>query len=158
MSDNYTRIDDTINSREGKAYITVDGENRELFETSKVEANIDLTVISTRMFGNRMTQHKVVGAEGTGSASLYFMNSQQLKNTIDYINGGKCKNMKLQVRNEDPKSSIGAQEVVLENVIFKKIPVFVLDDGSDDPVAIDSDFTFDGIIGLEYFKLPENYR
>ena len=32
MADNYTRLSDTISSKEGKAFITIDGSNRELFE------------------------------------------------------------------------------------------------------------------------------
>lgn len=60
MSDNnYTRLDDTISSHEGKAFATIDGQNRELFELSKLNAQIDLNVISKRMLGHRMTQHKV---------------------------------------------------------------------------------------------------
>ncbi|HCM14018.1 MAG TPA: phage portal protein, partial [Lachnospiraceae bacterium] len=30
MADNYVRLADTISSKEGKAYITINGQNREL--------------------------------------------------------------------------------------------------------------------------------
>ncbi len=158
MSDNYTRLADTISSKEGKAYITINGSNRELFEISSLKAQLDLSVQARRMLGHRMTQHKVVGAEGTGSMTMYFMNSDMLKLAINYIKKGSYGGLKLQIKNEDSQSTIGTQEVVLLNVLLNSIPVATLDDQSDDPITIDTDFTFDDIEGLSFFDLPENYR
>jgi len=158
VAENYTRLADTISAREGKAYITIDGQNRELFEISALTAQIDLTVQERRMLGHRMTQHKAVGATGTGSMTMYFMNSQMLNQAIQYLRTGNYRGLKIQVKNEDPQSTIGKQEVVLLNVILATIPVTTLDDQSDDPITFDTDFTFDDIEVLEGFKLPENYR
>jgi hypothetical protein len=158
MAENYTRLADTISSHEGKAYITIDGQNRELFEVSALNAQIDLIVQERRMLGHRMTQHKVVGATGTGSLTMYFMNSEMLNQAIQYLKTGNYRGLKLQVKNEDPQSTIGKQEVVLLNVVLATIPVATLDDQSDDPITFDTDFTFDDIEVLESFKIPENYR
>lgn len=158
MADNYTRLADTISSKEGKAFITINGQNRELFEISSLKAQIDLNVQARRMLGHRMTQHKVVGAEGTGSMTMYFMNSDMLRLALDYVKNGKYGGIKLHVKNEDEQSTIGKQEVVLLNVLLKTIPVVTLDDQSDDPITIDTDFTFDDLEGLSFFDLPENYR
>lgn len=158
MAGNYTRLADTISSTEGKAYITIDGTNRELFEIVSLKAQLDMITQSKRMLGHRMTQHKVVGAEGTGSMTMYFMNSDMLKLAINYIKNGKYSGLKLQVKNEDSASTVGSQEVLLLNVILKTIPVTTLDADSEDPITIDTDFTFDDIEGLNYFNLPENYR
>lgn len=158
MADNYTRLQDTISSKEGKAYITINGTNRELFEISSLSAQLELNVQARRMLGHRMTQHKVTGAEGTGSMTMYFMNSDMLKLALAYIKNGSYGGIKIQVKNEDEQSTIGTQEVVLLNVLLSTIPVTTLDDQSDDPITIDTDFTFDDIEGLSYFDLPENYR
>ena len=158
MADNYTILADTISSHEGKAYITINGQNRELFEVSALSAQIDLIVQERRLLGHRMTQHKVVGATGTGSMTIYFVNSEMLNQTIQYIRSGQFRGFKVQVKNEDPASTVGKQEVVLLNVILTTIPVATLDDQSDDPITFDTDFTFDDIEVLESFKLPENYR
>lgn len=155
---NYTRLADTISSKEGKAFITINGQNRELFEISSLKAQLELNVQSRRMLGHRMTQHKVTGAEGTGSMTMYFMNSDMLRLALDYVKNGKYGGIKLQVRNEDEQSTIGKQEVVLLNVLLKTIPVVNLDDQSDDPITIDTDFTFDDLEGLSFFDLPANYR
>lgn len=158
MAKNYTRLSDTISAREGKAYITIDGRNRELFEISSLTAQIELNVQERRMLGHRMTQHKVVGATGTGSMTMYFMNSQMLNHAIKYLRTGNYKGLKIQVKNEDPQSTVGRQEVVLLNVILATIPVATLDDQSDDPITFDTDFTFDDIENLRSFRLPANYR
>lgn len=155
---NYVRLADTISSKEGKAFITIDGKNRPLFEISSIKAQLDLNIQTRSMLGHRMTQHKVTGAEGTGSMTMYFMNSDMLKLAISYLQSGKFSNLKLLVKNEDSQSTIGAQEVVLLNVLLKTIPVTTLDDQSEDPITIDTDFTFDAIEGLSYFERPENYR
>ncbi|SFR78560.1 phage tail tube protein [Anaeromicropila populeti] len=158
MADKYLRLTDTISSKEGKAYITVDGNVRELFEISSLKAQLDLTVQSRAMLGHRMTQHKVTGAEGTGSMTMYFMNSDMLKLAIEYIQCGSLKGITLRVKNEDAQSTIGAQEVELYNVLLKTIPVTSIDDQSEDPITIETEFTFDDIVGLSYFDLPENYK
>ena len=158
MAENYTRLADTISSHEGKAYITINGQNRELFEISALTAQIDLTVQERRMLGHRMTQHKVVGATGTGSLTIYFMNSDMLNQAIQYLRTGQYRGLKLQIKNEDPQSTVGKQEVVLSNVILASVPAAILDDQADDPITFDTDFTFDDIENLESFKLPENYR
>jgi len=158
MAENYTRLADTISSHEGKAYITIDGQNRELFEISALTAQIDLIVQERRMLGHRMTQHKVVGATGTGSLTMYFMNSEMLNQAIQYLRTGNYRGLKIQVKNEDPQSTVGKQEVVLLNVILASIPAAILDDQSDDPITFDTDFTFDDIENLQSFRLPENYR
>lgn len=158
MADNYVRLSDTISSKEGKAYITINGQNRELFEISSLTAQLELQVQSRQMLGHRMIQHKVVGAEGTGSMTMYFMNSDMLRLAIQYIKEGKYGGLKLQIKNEDAQSTIGKQEVVLLGVLLNTIPVATLDDQSDDPITVDTDFTFDDIEGLSYFDLPANYR
>ncbi|MDF2596451.1 MAG: XkdM protein phage-like element [Clostridia bacterium] len=158
MADNYVKLMDTISSKEGKAFITINGQNRELFEISNCKAQLDMKVQSRQMLGHRMAQHKVVGAEGTGSMTMYFMNSDMLKLAIDYIKNGTYGGIKLQIKNEDVQSTIGKQEVILNNVILATIPVTVLDDQSEDPVTIDTDFTFDDIEGLSFFDLPVNFR
>lgn len=158
MADKHVRLKDTISSKEGKAFITIDGQNRELFEISSIKAQLDLVVQAKPMLGHRMTQHKVVGAEGTGSMTMYFMNSDMLKMAISYIKDGTLPDLKLQIKNEDYQSTVGKQDVILLGVLLNTIPVASLDDSSDDPITIDSDFTFDDIEGLSFFDLPSNYR
>ncbi|MDF2514676.1 MAG: XkdM protein phage-like element [Herbinix sp.] len=149
-----TRLADTLSAQEGTAYITINGKIRELFEISSIKAQIELVVQEKRMLGSRMTQHKVVGATGSGSATLYFMNSEQLNNAIEFINDGTRGKISLMIKNSDPQSAVGEQEVTLDDVIFNTIPVTTLEE-SDDPITYDSDFTFDSITSNSSFKVPD---
>ncbi|MGI6030914.1 MAG: phage tail tube protein [Eubacteriales bacterium] len=155
---NYVRLRDTISSKEGRAYITINGKNRELFEISRLKASLQYKIQKRQMLGHRMVQHKVVGAEGTGEMTMYFMNSEMLQLARQYIKEGNPGSLKLQVVNEDSASSVGRQEVMLLNVMLEQVPITCLDDSSDDPVTISCSFTFDDIEVLESFALPENYR
>ena len=49
MAGNYTKISDLVTGSEGSAFITVDGQNRYFFELSKIEANIEFTVIAKKL-------------------------------------------------------------------------------------------------------------
>ena len=158
MAEKYPTLSDTLGASEGRGFITRSGKNRQLFELSKIEARVELKVTERRLLGHRMTQHKVTGATGTGSATFYFMNSEAYKEFLEYKNSGVYKGVTLQLTNEDPQSTIGRQSVCLFNTIIKNVPVAYLDDNSDDPITFDSDFTFDDCDCLEAFQLPENFR
>lgn len=158
MSESVSKLSDTVSGHEGKAYITVNGSNREAFDLSKITAELEFTITDKQLLGHRMKQHKVTGCEGTGSATFYFMNSQQLNAAIQYVKSGSFTGFTLLVINDDAGSTVGKQEVALYNVIPKKFPVTYLDDSSDDPLTYDTDITFDRMALLESFSTPNVYE
>lgn len=158
MAGNYTKINDLVTGSEGSAYITTDGQNRYFFELSKIEANIEFTVIAKRLLGHRMKQHKVVGAEGKGTVTMYNVSPAALAIYQQYIKEGKTPQISIQTTNEDTGSTIGRRTVVMRNCILAKVPVAYLEDGSEDLNTTDSDFTFDDVDELESYVLPENMR
>lgn len=146
------KVEDTLNGNEGKGFVTINGKTRELFELLKIEANLELTVAERKVMGNRMVQHKVVGAKGTGSLTMYFNNSELLKLVQTYIKTGKQPKISIQAYNNDPSSSVGKNEVVLRDVIISNLLAIKLDADSEDALQHESDFTFDDIDSLQYFK------
>jgi hypothetical protein len=157
MSDNYLDVRDMPQPGEGKAFVTVNGQNREMCEVSSLKAQIDQSVITRYTLGRKMAQHKRGRAEGTGSGTFYFNSSQMLKEYIAYSKTGRHAPVSVQGYNEDEQSTIGKQEVLLSNVIIKTIPVLILDDNSEDPITFDSDFTFDDVQLLSSFTTPANF-
>lgn len=155
---NYTKISDLVTGNEGSAYITVDGENRHFFELSKIDASIEFTVIAKKLLGHRMKQHKVVGAEGKGTISMYNVSPAALAIYNQYIKEGKTPEISIQTTNEDTGSTIGRRTVVMRSCILAKVPVVYLDDESEDLNKFDTDFTFDDLDDIESYVLPENMR
>lgn len=155
---NYTKLADLVTGSEGSAYITVDGQNRYFFELSKIEANIEFTVIAKKLLGHRMKQHKVVGAEGKGSVTMYNVSPAALAIYQQYVKEGKIPQISIQTTNEDAGSTVGRRTVVMRNCILAKVPVAYLEDGSEDLNTVDSDFTFDDVDELESYAFPENMR
>lgn len=158
MAGNYTKISDLVTGSEGSAYITTDGQNRYFFELSKIEANIEFTVIAKKLLGHRMKQHKVVGAEGKGTVTMYNVSPAALAIYQQYIKEGKTPQISIQTTNEDTGSTIGRRTVVMRNCILAKVPVAYLEDGSEELNTTDSDFTFDDVDELESYVFPENMR
>lgn len=155
---NHTKIADLVTGTDGSAYITVDGSNRFFFELQKIDANIEFTVISKKLMGHRMKQHKVVAAEGKGTMTIYNVSPAALEVYDQYIKNGKVPTISIQTTNEDQASTIGRRVVVMRNVILAKVPVASLDDTSEDLSTTDTDFTFDDVDNLESYMLPENMR
>ena len=158
MAGNYTKINDLVTGSDGSAYITTDGQNRYFFDLSKIEANIEFTVIAKKLLGHRMKQHKVVGAEGKGTVTMYNVSPAALAIYQQYIKEGKTPQISIQTTNEDTGSTIGRRTVVMRNCILAKVPIAYLEDGSEDLNTTDSDFTFDDVDELESYVLPENMR
>lgn len=155
---NYTKIADLVTASEGSAFITIDGQNRYFFELSKIDGSIEFTVIAKKLLGHRMKQHKVVGAEGKGSMTIYNISPAALAAYQEYIKNGKVPQISIQINNEDTASTIGRRSVVMRNVILAKVPVAKLDDSSEDLDTTDTDFTFDDLDDLESYVMPENMR
>lgn len=158
MSENFTKLTDALSANEGTAYISINGQNRPLFELIKVEVNIEKVVIEKKMLGRKIPQHKVIGAKINGSATLALMSGDILKATLNFLKTGVYPNIKLQLKNVDQQSTIGARDVALTDVIFNKDLLAMLDSDSEDIITYDSDFTADGIELLNDFVLPQNYR
>ena len=83
------KVENTLNSNEGKGFVTINEKTSELFELTKLEANIELIVSERKILGHRMVAHKVCGAKGSGSITMFFNNSDILKEMINYIKTGK---------------------------------------------------------------------
>lgn len=155
---NYTKLADLVTGSEGSAFITIDGQNRYFFELSKIDANIEFTVIAKKLLGHRMKQHKVVGAEGKGSMTIYNVSPAALAVYQDYIKSGKTPQISIQTTNEDTASTVGRRTVVMRNIILAKVPVTSVDDSSEELNTVETEFTFDDVDELESYMLPENMR
>lgn len=149
----FMEFKDTISGQEGRAYITIDGRNEELFYAKKIEAELEKEKSEGKTLGKRGTQSKAKGYKGTGTLTIYYVTSLFIELMIKYIKTGIDTYFDMTVINEDPTSSIGKQTVVLKNCNLDKVKIASLDIDSD-ALEEDMSFTFDDVDLLDKFKKP----
>lgn len=144
---------DTINGAEGRAYATINGNVELMFYLKKLEAKMEKKKTEGKTIGNRATQHKTTGWNGTGSMTIYYITSTFRKMIYDYIKTGKDTYFDVQVVNEDPTSDVGQQTVAIKKVNIDSSILAKLDvdsENMDEEVA----FTFEDFEILDEFSNP----
>lgn len=148
---NFILANDALSGKEGALWANIDGQVVEVAEVRNITATIDLNVADFNALGDRATQHKVTGWNGTGSFTYYFLTSRWSKMIINYTNTGKLPYFELIFKNEDPNSRVGTSKVRLGRVLLNGADIAKLDVDADFLDA-SSDFTFSSVSQLEEFK------
>ena len=138
---NLMNQNDTISSKEGTVFVTVDGKNIPFAEIIEMEAKVELKTTDVMPLGQRMTSKKVVGAEGTGSVKFYYQNPAIRNIVANYVKEGKIPEVSIKYANDDPTS----------HVIFEKALLFKAS-GENNVLEDETDFSFNDIEILETFK------
>ena len=142
---------DAISGKEGMIWATIDGKVKELAEVRSFTATYDKTKAEFRSLGQRGTQYKATGWNGTGTLDLYYVSSDFVKMLVDYAKTGKDQYFNLTVKNEDPNSAVGAQKATLGMVNIDGGDILKLDVDAD---FLDTsfNFTYSEIDLLDKFK------
>lgn len=142
---------DAISGKEGMIWATIDGKVKELAEVRSFTATFDKTKTEFRSLGQRGTQYKATGWNGTGTLDLYYVSSDFVKMLVDYAKTGKDVYFNLTVKNEDPNSAVGAQKATLGMVNIDGGDILKLDVDADF-LNTSFNFTYSEIDILEKFK------
>lgn len=144
---------DTINGAEGRAYTTIDGNIELMFYLKKLEAKAEKKKTEGKTIGNRATQHKANGWNGTGSMTIYYITSKFREMMLDYIKTGRDVYFDIQIVNEDPTSDVGKQTIALKKVNIDSVVLAKID---VDAETLDEEvsFTFEGYEILDAFGQP----
>lgn len=134
---------DTINGKEGRAYVKVNGNNEELFFAKSIEANVEKNKSDVKSIGRRMTGHKTTGGNGSGSMTLYYLSPLFRQMMREWKDTGVDVYFDMVVENDDPESSAGKQSALLIGCNLDSVVLAKLDGDSDDPLDEDIDFTFE---------------
>lgn len=127
---------------DGKAYSLIDGEMVNTFTILKITPRLELTVEEGNFLGERMSQHAIRRAKGTGSLT-YIPTSHFVKLVKAWVETGEFPDTTIQYYNE-LNSVHGRGEYQLRNVILNNIAMGMLDNTSTAMIQTDTDFTFDG--------------
>ncbi len=146
----FLKAEEIISGQEGRAYLRVNGRNRELMYLKSVEAVVTKKKTAVRTLGRSGDQYKAAGWSGRGKMSVYYVTSLFRELMIQYIRTGKDVYFDLVVVNDDGNSSFGRQTVALRNCNLNSVVLAKLDvnaDNLDETV----EFTFDGAELLDSF-------
>ena len=138
----FLKAQDIISGQEGRAYLKVDGKNRELMYLKYVEAVVTKKKTTVRTLGRSGDQFKAAGWSGKGKMTIYYVTSLFRELMLDYIRSGKDTYFDLVVVNDDPNSGFGRQTIVLRGCNLNSVVLAKLDvnaDNLDETV----EFTFD---------------
>ncbi|MCI1777184.1 MAG: phage tail tube protein, partial [Paenibacillus lautus] len=85
----FLRAQDAISGQEGRAYLTLDNRNYEMFYIKTLEASVEKNKSEVRTLGRRGVQHKTTGWTGTGTMTIYYVTSFFRQIMYEYIKSGK---------------------------------------------------------------------
>lgn len=148
---------DAINGKQGTAFLTINGQNIEMFGIKKLETNAEFNEADFKVVGTLTVQKKTTGISYSGTMTVYYGTPHFLKLLQEYRKTGKLPYFTIQITNNDPSSSIGSQTVVLYNVKLQKLPIAKLDADSD-TLDMEVGFSFTDVEVLSYFAdSPSQY-
>lgn len=122
---------DALNGKQGKAFITINGEINELFSIKKFNADVEYQKADFKVVGTTTVQQKTTGAKKTGTMTIYYGTPLFIKMASEYEKNGKVIYFDMQITNEDPATSVGSQTVAYYGCSLDKIPLSMLDADSD---------------------------
>ena len=142
---------DALNGKEGKAFMTLNGRNIEMFSLKKFQSDAEFQESDFKVVGTRLVQKKTTGVSLTGSMTIYYGTPHFLRILQEYLKTGKLPYFTLQVTNDDPSTSVGTQTVAFYNVKLQKLPIAILD-AEADFLEMEVSFSDTGIEVLNYFN------
>jgi type VI protein secretion system component Hcp len=144
---------DALNGKSGSAFMTVNGQNHELFQLKKFQSDAEFQESDFKVVGTTLVQKKTTGVTLTGSMTIYYGTPLFIKLLVEYLKTGKLPYFTLQITNDDPGTTVGKQIVALYNCKLSKVPVAMLD-ADTDWLEEEVSFSYTGIEVLNYFNDP----
>ena len=142
---------DALNGKQGSAFMTLDGQNIEMFGMKKFQSDAEFQETDFKVVGTTLVQKKTTGVSLTGTMTIYYGTPHFLRLLQEYLKTGRLPYFTLQITNDDPATSVGTQTVVLYNVKLQKLPVAQLDADADF-LEMEVGFSYTNIEVLNYFN------
>lgn len=145
---------DALNGKSGSGFMTINGENHEMFGMKKFHSDAEFQESDFKVVGTTLVQKKTTGVSLTGSMTIYYGTPYFLRLLQEYLKTGKLPYFTLQITNDDPSTTVGRQTVVFYNVKLQKIPVAILD-AEAEFLEMEVAFSYSNLEVLDWFKDPD---
>ena len=144
---------DALNGKEGMGFANIEGRNIEMFGLRKFRADAEFQEEDFVVVGTRLVQKKTSGVSYTGSMTIYYGTPEFKRLVLDYHKTGKLPYFTLQITNDDPATSVGAQVVAFYGVKLQKLPIAMLD-AETSKLTEEISFSYTGFELLSSFHAP----
>ena len=145
---------DALNGKSGSGFITINGENHQMFGMKKFQSDAEFQEEDFKVVGTTLVQTKTTGVKLSGTMTLYYGSPYFLQLLNEYLKTGKLPYFTMQIENDDPSTSVGTQTVVYYNVKLNKLPISKLD-AETSALDMEVGFTFTNVEVLNWFHDPE---
>ena len=145
---------DALNGKSGSGFITINGENHQMFGMKKFQSDAEFQEEDFKVVGTNLVQTKTTGVKLSGTMTLYYGSPYFLQLLNDYLKTGKLPYFTMQIENDDPSTSVGTQTVVYYNVKLNKLPISKLD-AETSSLDMEVGSTFTNVEVLNWFHDPE---
>lgn len=141
---------DSISASLAECFITIEGNRYNFMQAINLEATVEKNKTEVPILGRTGKGNKAAGWTGSGSATFHYNTSIFAKMLEKYKDTGEDIYFDIQVKNEDPTSSVGSQIVILRdcNIDGGLITKF---DADAEYLESDCDFTFDDFSIVQAF-------
>lgn len=142
---------DAISSKEATAFMTIDGENIELFFAESLTASLTKNKKEIRSLGKRMVGYKTTSAQGKGTLKVHDITSIFKEKFLEYVKNGVDIYFSIMVTNEDKSTTHGRETKILTGCNFDEISIASFDT-ADEVLEQELNFTYEGVELTERFK------
>ena len=123
---------DTLHGAAGKAFLTINGQVKELFGAKKVQTQAEIQGTDMKVIGTKRIQNKPGGVKQTGTGTVYYGTPVFADILAQYVRDGVMPYFTLQTTNDDKATSVGVQTIAYYNCkLSGTVPLSVLDADSD---------------------------
>ena len=146
---------DALNGKSGSGFMTINGENHEMFGMKKFQSDAEFQESDFKVVGTTLVQKKTTGVSLTGSMTIYYGTPLFLDMVAQYIRTGVMPYFTLQTTNDDPTTTVGIQTVAYYNCkLSGTIPLSILD-AEAEYLEMEVSFSYRTLEVLDWFKDPE---
>jgi len=112
---------DSMHGALAKCFVTIEGRRMNMMSMTEFEANFDINIADVPILGKVNMGHKPAGGSGSFTGTAHYNQSVFRKLVDTYQKTGRFPYFEIQVTNEDPASSVGAQTVIFHDCLLDSV-------------------------------------
>lgn len=148
---------DTLSGKLGTAFVTVNGQNQELFRAKNIKVSGNFQGTDVKALGTTRIQEKTTGVKQSGTGTLYYGSDLLTQMAMHYMETSEITYFDMQVTNNDPTATVGSQSIAYYGCKLTGELLLSLLDVDSDVLEQPFSFTYTTARKLNSFTTEANY-